>query len=187
MRRAETCGVAVVRRRGGGGAVALRPGDHLWIDCWVPRGDPLWVADISAAAAWVGSWWVAALGGQGVDRLEVHAGRAAPGELGGLVCFAGRGPGEVFAGGRKLVGLSQWRSREGALFSSCAYAHWDPAPLVELLAPDDAAATGLLHELTPSVVGVRDLVPAPIDLGALRDTLVSSFPGWAGQGAPASG
>ena len=59
-----------------------------------------------------------------------------PGALGDLVCFAGRGPGEVFQGGRKVVGLSQWRAREGALFSSCAYLRWDPVPLLALMDVD---------------------------------------------------
>lgn len=120
---AAAAGVVVERRRGGGGAVLLQPGDHLWLDAWIPRADPLWLMDVAVAAEWVGCWWTAALGEVGVvvDELHIHRGRSEPGPLGDLVCFAGHGPGEVFAGGRKLVGLSQWRAREGALFSSCVY------------------------------------------------------------------
>ena len=66
-----------------------------------------------------------------------------PGRFGDLVCFAGRGPGEVFHGDRKVVGLSQWRAREGALFSSCAYLRWDPAPLLALVDVDEEARAGL--------------------------------------------
>ena len=58
-------GVELVRRRGGGGAVYLGPGEQLWLDAWIPRDDPLWVADVSAAAEWVGAWWMAALAGDG--------------------------------------------------------------------------------------------------------------------------
>ena len=79
----------------------------------------------------------------GVDGLTVHAGKSEPGPLGDLVCFAGRGPGEVFAGGRKLVGLSQWRAREGALFSSCLYTRWDPDPLTALLVAGEGGRGGL--------------------------------------------
>src|ERR1700722_14899773 len=59
--RVAEIGAEVVHRRGGGGAVLLHPGDHLWIDAWIPRDDPLWDPDVSVAAAWVGAWWRAAL------------------------------------------------------------------------------------------------------------------------------
>ncbi len=79
--------VELVRRRGGGGAVYLAPGNHLWLDAWVPRDDPLWSPDVSVAAAWVGRWWVEALGGLGLGggsewgpaSLSIHAGRSVPG------------------------------------------------------------------------------------------------------------
>ena len=91
-----------------------------------------------------------ALAGVGQQGFDVHRGRSVPGDLGDLVCFAGRGPGEVFAGGRKVVGLSQWRSREGALFSSCAYLRWDPAPLLAVMDVDgDEARAELARDLAP--------------------------------------
>ena len=123
----------LARRRGGGGAVYLGPGEQLWLDVWVPRDDPLWVrrrvrrrrvgrgvVDGGAGAA------------SGSTASTSTAGARCRARSGDLVCFAGRGPGEVFHGGRKVVGLSQWRAREGALFSSCAYLRWDPAPLLAL-------------------------------------------------------
>ena len=78
----------------------------------------------------------------GTQGFDVHTGRASPGRFGDLVCFAGRGPGEVFHGARKVVGLSQWRAREGALFSSCAYLRWDPAPLLALIHLDPPRPRG---------------------------------------------
>ena len=77
----------------------LGPGEQLWLDAWIPRDDPLWMVDVSAAAEWVGAWWTEALAGFGQRGFEVHRGRPLPGALGDLVCFAGRGPGEVFHGG----------------------------------------------------------------------------------------
>jgi len=175
----RTRGVEVVRRRGGGGAVYLEPGDHLWMDAWIPRDDPLWNADVSAAAEWVGAWWRRALAQFGVhdSSLHVHRGRWVPGELGVLVCFAGRGPGEVFVGDRKLVGLSQWRSREGALFSSCAYVRWDPRPMIELFNLDDPTRSGLADDLASAGIGLLDVDPGfgSDDLGRLRDELLTSF------------
>jgi lipoate---protein ligase len=96
-------GVALARRRGGGGAVYLGVGEQLWLDAWIPREDPLWVVDVSAAAGWVGAWWMEALAGVGQCGFDVHTGRSVPGDLGDLVCFAGRGPGEVFLGASKVV------------------------------------------------------------------------------------
>ncbi len=167
--------VQLARRRGGGGAVYLEPGRQLWMDAWIPRDDPLWVLDVSVAAEWVGAWWTDALGRLGQHGLDTHTGRSVPGELGGLVCFAGRGPGEVFLRGRKLVGLSQWRSHQGALFSSCAYAQWDPEPLLGLLHVDEHAPDELGRDLMPLAVGLRELEPPVEDLGRVRDELMGSF------------
>ncbi len=168
----------------------LEPGNQLWFDAWIPREDPLWRLDVLEAATWVAAWWLAALSRSGVDDLEAHAGRAQPGDLGDLVCFAGRGPGEVFSSGRKVVGLSQWRSREGSLFSSCAYAVWDPAPTVRLLDVDEPGRARLVRELGSVAVGLSDLGATPDGppLARLRDDLLSTFVSWPdvgfGSGAP---
>ncbi len=177
-RRADR--VAVARRRGGGGAVYLEPGAQLWVDAWIPHSDPLWDPDVAAAAAWVGAWWVSALSPDGRGRgLEIHTGRAVPGALGGLVCFAGRGPGEVFAEGRKVVGLSQWRAREGALFSSSAYLRWDPVPLLAALEIDDAARSDLANRLERVAIGLTELDDPVGDLATVRHRLLGSFTGLA--------
>jgi lipoate---protein ligase len=175
--------VELVRRRGGGGAVYLEPGGQLWLDAWIPRGDPLWMADVSLAAEWVGAWWAEALAGSGQHGLHVHTGRSVPGDLGTLVCFAGRGPGEVFRGVRKVVGLSQWRAREGALFSSCAYLHWDPTALLALVDVDEAVRAGLARDLAPQAAGLGDLDPPVTDLERVRVALLRSFPAFGTSGA----
>ena len=48
--------------------------------------------------------------------LTVHDGPMAGGRWAELVCFAGLGPGEVLVAGRKLVGISQRRTRHGSRF-----------------------------------------------------------------------
>jgi lipoate-protein ligase A len=175
--------VELVRRRGGGGAVYLEPGRYLWLDAWIPRDDALWAHDVSGAAEWVGQWWIDAFAGVGVgvgagyaSVLSVHTGRSEPGALGDLVCFAGRGPGEVFFDDRKVVGLSQWRCREGALFSSCAYLEWDPEPLLELLSFDDLARIELGDELRDVAVGVDTLSQSVTVLAEVRELLLGAFP-----------
>jgi lipoate-protein ligase A len=171
--------VELVRRRGGGGAVYLEPGSHLWIDAWIPREDVLWAHDVSVAAEWVGQWWVEALvrvGVGGQAGLSVHTGRSVPGALGDLVCFAGRGPGEVFVDDRKIVGVSQWRSREGALFSSCAYVEWDAEPLLDLLSFDEVKRSGLAVGLRGVAVGVGSSSPSVSELAGVRERLIDAFP-----------
>jgi lipoate---protein ligase len=175
-------GVELARRRGGGGAVFLWPGDQLWLDAWIPRDDPLWVADVSAAAEWVGAWWTGALTSLGQRGLEVHRGRSEPGAFGDLVCFAGRGPGEVFVGSRKVVGLSQWRARQGALFSSCAYLRWDPAPLLALMEVDAHTRADLAGGLPAAACGLAELEPPVRDLALVRAALLESFTDFTGTG-----
>jgi lipoate---protein ligase len=152
--RAARAGVQLARRRSGGGAVLLRPGAQIWADIWIPRSDPLWSDEPSKLAVAVGEWWAGALDirGSSVHRQGMDY---APG--GDLVCFAGVGPGEVLVGGRKLVGLAQWRSREGALVHGCAYRTWDPLELVDLLAMGEEARNRLTAGLRDAAVGLDSL------------------------------
>lgn len=136
--RAAAAGVAIARRRSGGGAVLLVPGDHVWIDVWLPRADPRWVDDVVRAADWLADRWVVAADALGSEALTVHRGNASVDPWSRLVCFAGRGPGEVFAGGRKLVGLSQRRTRAWTRFQCVVHRRWDAATTVALVpGPDD--------------------------------------------------
>jgi lipoate-protein ligase A len=176
--RAVASGVEIVRRRGGGGAVLLQPGDHLWLDAWIPHDDPLWEGGVAAGAHWCGAWWRAALAEVGAGASTVHEGRSEPGPHGTLVCFSGRGPGEVFRGDRKVMGISQWRSREGSLFHSCAYTHWDARPLADLFDLDQPTRQTLVEDLAWSAVGVDDLGLGRSPISALEEALVSSFPTW---------
>jgi lipoate-protein ligase A len=148
----EACdrsGVEVVRRRSGGGAVLLVPGEVVWVDVLVPAGHERWSDDVGRATWWLGEAWAAALGS---DAL-VHRSGMVRSPWSSLVCFAGLGPGEVVVAGRKAVGVSQRRTRAGARFQSALYGRWDPSALVGLLALDGgarfelaAALAGVVHE-----------------------------------------
>ena len=142
-------GVQVVRRRSGGSAVLVGPGEVIWADVVIPRDDPLWSDDVGLAPLWVGAVWAKALGLPGVS---VHRGAMRPGRWGWLVCFGGVGPGEVLVDGRKVVGISQRRTREAALFQCAALTRWDPADTLALLRTDDpsAAAADLRQVAAPA-------------------------------------
>jgi lipoate-protein ligase A len=122
--------VEVVRRRSGGGAVLLLPGEALWVDVVIPRDDPLWRDDIGRAPLWLGEAWAAATG-LGAD---VHRGSMVRTRWSSLVCFAGLGPGEVTVGDAKVVGISQRRTRAGARFQCVVHRRFDAEATVELLA-----------------------------------------------------
>jgi lipoate---protein ligase len=132
-------GAEVARRRSGGGVVWVDPATTAWVDVVVPAGDPLWDDDVGRAAHWLGRAWQSALADLGVAPTEVHEGALACGPLGRLVCFATVGAGEVTTPDRrKLVGVSQRRTRAAARFQCAAYSVWDPEPVAELLGLDAA-------------------------------------------------
>ena len=121
VRRATEAGLAVVRRRSGGGAVLVEPGTLVWADVGLERGDPLWDDDVSVSFVWLGEAWAGALAELGVRGAVVHRGRLRFSPWSRALCFAGLGPGEVTVAGRKLVGVSQRRQRDRAWFASALY------------------------------------------------------------------
>jgi lipoate-protein ligase A len=125
--------VDVAWRRSGGGAVLLVPGEFVWIDVVVPRSSALWRDDLGESMLWLGQTWVAALA-TFVGGLEVHSGPMRRAAVAGEVCFAGLGAGEVIdAVGRKVVGISQRRTRQWARLSSMCHLNWRPAQYAALL------------------------------------------------------
>jgi hypothetical protein len=86
------------------------------------------------------------------------------------VCFGGLGTGEVVdADGRKLVGISQRRTRAGARFQCMAHAIWEPERLVGLLAlaPDERSdAASALADVARGV---------PVPLGPLQDAVLAQL------------
>ncbi|MBW3645669.1 MAG: hypothetical protein KY441_09210 [Actinobacteria bacterium] len=162
-------GAELVRRRSGGGAVLLVPGQALWVDVVVPRDDRLWDDDVHRASHWLGAAWVAALVDLGVVA-EVHTGPLVRTRWSRLVCFAALGPGEVHAGGRKLVGLSQRRTRHGARFQCLVLRRWDPEPLLSVLALDAVERRQAAAELATVATGLQHPLPT------LLDALLSHLP-----------
>ena len=158
-------GVDVVRRRSGGGAVVVVPGEVLWVDLVLPRGDPLWQDDVGRAFHWVGDAWAAALQDVGVDA-SVHRGGLVRTPWSHQVCFAGLGPGEVTVDGRKVVGISQRRTRASARFQCAVLGRWDPLSIVPLL--------GLPPSATGELAEVADAVG--FDLGIVCDAFLRRLP-----------
>jgi lipoate-protein ligase A len=168
--RAAAAGVEVVRRRSGGGAVLVVPGDLAWVDVVVPAGDPLWDDDVGRAFRWVGEAWASALSALGVAGATVHEGALVCRPWSRHVCFGGVGPGEVVVGGRKAVGIAQRRTRHGALFQCAALVRWDVEPLVALLALADEERASARAALADAGLGLGR------DAAALADAFVAALP-----------
>lgn len=154
QRTAAARGVEVVRRNSGGGAVLLEPGRCLWLDVLLPRDDLRWEDDVGRSAYWLGEVWAEALRERGVDA-DVHHGGLEKTAWGRLVCFGAVGPGEVTVGGRKVVGISQRRTRNGARFQCLVLDAWEPGPLLELLLMDPEDRGRARAELADRAAGVE--------------------------------
>jgi hypothetical protein len=163
-RAADAFGVEVCRRRSGGGAVLLVPEQSLWVDVELPRGDPMWDDDVGRASHWLGRAWAAAAEDLGV-RGAVHTGGVLETRWSRTVCFGGLGPGEVVVDRRKLVGISQRRTRAGARFQCVVHRRWDPVPILGLLALHHGERAAALVDLCDAGTGLD--VPLATIVGAL--------------------
>lgn len=158
----DVAGVDVVRRRSGGGAVLIEPGSLLWVDVLLPAGDPLWDHDIGRAFLWLGEVWVEALAELGV-ATTAHRGPPIRTGWSDLVCFAGLGPGELTDPlGRKVLGISQRRTRGGARFQCALLGSWEPATLLALLALGSEERSAAAAALADAAAGIGDHLDAAL-------------------------
>ena len=156
--RCAAAGLDILRRRSGGGAVLLRPGAQVWIDVFVPRGDPRFVDDVLASFGFLGEAWRAAVasvmdGGRSTLAV-VASGAAVATRWSPTLCFAGLGAGEVTVDGRKVVGISQRRDRSGAWFHSMAMLEFDPSELPGLLRLREAEKLEAARSLAATATAV---------------------------------
>ena len=126
--------IEIVKRRSGGGIVFLTEDSTIWIDVEIPREHSLWLNDVGDSSLWLGEVFKKELSELCDVNLEVHRSGLIKTVWSPLICFAGRGPGEVFTqDGRKVVGISQRRSRDWARFQCAVSLQWKPELLLELL------------------------------------------------------
>ncbi len=163
-------GVEVTRRACGGGAVIVRPRAQLWLDAFLPAGDPLFERDVGKSFRWLGEVWAGALTTAGAllaRRVEVARPGQRPSPWARRLCYGSLGAGEVTVDGLKVVGIAQRRTRAGAWFHSMAQLEDSSGLLVECLAleGDEAAAARRQLEVTSA--------PVRVTLAALRRELAA--------------
>jgi len=123
--RAKADGIELCRRATGGGAVLAGP----WLlstSVILPPDHPLVLPRIPESFRWFGQAhadWLAAVGidARCVTSAEVRADHSLS-----WACFGNLSHWEVEANGGKILGLSQWRTRNGVLLSSAVLV--DPSP-----------------------------------------------------------
>ncbi len=158
----EACasaGVEVVRRRSGGSAVLVVPGEVVWVDLVASTAvaDRLgWLADLRATMIAVGECWAGALESVGVAGV-VHRGGMVRPPASEQVCFAGVGPGEVLdRRGVKLVGISQRRTSSSVRVQAMCHRVWRAERYAALLRGGLAGTTPPVTSTTAAVVDVAE-------------------------------
>jgi lipoate---protein ligase len=167
-------GIALHKRASGGTAVLFVPG-FLMQDVALPAGHPLRLDDVSESYRWLGGVWQEALAALGVatELISIPAARAdsaAADPLLRLACFGGRSPYELLADGRKLVGFSQIRRRQGSLLQVGVYRSWPGRALAALLRLPAAGRDAFAAALAARVVGLDELLPDPDE-----EALIAAF------------
>jgi len=149
-----------VHRRSSGGGVVLWDFELVAVDVVLPVDHPLLTRDVVEAYRWVGEAVAEALQvlGLQVRLIDVDLARAIPTDpLTNTACFGSLSPWEVTVDGRKVVGLSQVRRREGAVIQVGIPLGVDVPLLASVIGGrNDGLAEALGHRMA----GVRDVVPS---------------------------
>lgn len=158
-------GVSLHKRASGGTAVLFVPG-FLMQDVALPAGHPLRLDDVSESYSWLGAVWQEALRSLGVttELISIPAARADSAAVDPalrVACFGGRSPYELLADGRKLVGFSQVRRRQGSLLQVGVYRRWPGRELAALLRLPAERRDPFALALAERVAGLDELQPAP--------------------------
>lgn len=161
-------GVEVVSRRSGGAAVLVGSEQLMWFDVLLTRDHPGWHDDVHKSFRWLSERLVSALTALGLNATA-HYGPMVNTTWSDLVCFAGLGPGEITIEGKKLVGISQRRTRNVARYQVAILRRWQPEDIVSLFALDPAQRDQALHEL-PQAATNTSLAPETV-LTAIATTL----------------
>lgn len=147
-------------RDSGGGAVLLEPESQLWVGVYVRPDDPLVQLEISKSFDWLADASLAALGQLGIDIAQKFDGVPVWTPLSRALCFGGISHGELSIEGRKMVGISQRRSKDWVIFHLAVLIRDHQQDVLELL----AAHYQLPFPVPRTSIGLSELVPDSGDL-----------------------
>jgi lipoate-protein ligase A len=110
------------------------PDAQLWLDVFLPAGDPLSERDVGKAFSWLGRAAAGAISSVTGRAAEPHAGTLVATRWSPMLCFCGLGTGEVRVDGRKVLGVSQRRDRTGSTFRLMVLLALEPEESASVLA-----------------------------------------------------
>ena len=146
--------------------------EDIWIDAVIPARSPLHEIDVGQAFLWLGRVWRDALAevlSSSDDRLRLA--QPASARLAAdrrFFCFAEVGHGEVLLDDRKVVGISQRRTRTWTRLQSLFVPRWDPEAINEAVS---TAIGGLPSQ--PSSLGAAPFNAREVKAG-LPSTVVAN-------------
>lgn len=137
----HTAGLEMVKRRSGGGAVLVSSEDLVWFDIVIDNNHRHWSSDVSQSFEWLGNACKRGLQSLGTETI-MRTGRLQTNDWSRLICFAGLGPGELTHNDRKIVGMSQRRTRDRARFQVAILRRWSGVEHAQLLADTELERVG---------------------------------------------
>ncbi len=146
-------GIGLASRRSGGGAVLVGPQELIWFDVVLPTSDPFWEADVGRSFDWLGQACQRGLASLGVNT-ELHTGRLEKSEWSRTVCFSSLGPGELTVDGKKLVGMSQRRTRTASRIQVAILRRWNGERYARLLKLAPEARQRAIGDLADVATGI---------------------------------
>ena len=156
----QSAGIDTVKRRSGGGAVLVSSEDLIWFDVVIDATHPQWNPDVSQSFEWLGRACQRGLQHHDIDTT-MRTGRLETSQWSRLICFAGLGPGELTYDGKKVVGMSQRRTRNRARFQVAILRRWSGAEHADVLANGELVRAGksraeVAEELELSLIHISE-------------------------------
>lgn len=184
IRRSEEAGLAIIRRRSGGGAVLAGPW-MLSVTVFIPPDHPVAQQNIIEIFSWLEQIWIDSLRACGVPCRGVDQAMIDNSKTISLqqdlkwACYASLSHGEIVSDdGRKLVGLAQIRKRKGVALVSGLHlcpSDWSLLSSVVVDNPQQGDALERLNSDAQSLSGTAAETLLPDLINAFAERMPEGF------------
>jgi lipoate-protein ligase A len=171
----EAClaaGVDIVRRPTGGRAILHT--DELTYSILLPRSDPRATDDVVDCYRRLSEGLLVGLRRLGVEAIQA-TGQPGPASDPVAVCFETPTNYEIIAGGRKLVGSAQWRSRDGVLQHGTLPLYGGLTRVISYLAFPDEDRESRRRLLATRAVTLEEAIGCRLEFAQVVEALTEGF------------